>query len=426
VNLKTGKPALRAGYAPRTINHALTVICGYYSFHSHFGDGPVLNPVPVSAERRRALAHRSPLEPVPVVRRARLRQKVPAQAPRAIPDHRWDELFAEMSCDRDRALLEFYVSSGARAGELLGIGLEDIDWPGQLVYVISKGTRERQPVPASPDAFRYLGRYLAGDGLPAPGQPVWRTRRGQQRPLTYWAMRRILQRANDKLGTNWTLHDARHTAAARMAGDERLSWPRSRRSCGTRTWAPFRIRAGTDIMTAEYADGCVVTMPTRALEFGYPLRTRSVGVHFKPWGLAPFLPMPAAELCDRPVTVEQVWGRPAIAELRDRLATADGPHEMLTLLEEELMRRLCETAGLGLVRHTSSVIAATSGAVAIGDLSVAAGVSSTHLDTLIWGHPKAEEGARGQSSHVQLGIGRRLYRGRERPARTAVRLVAQR
>jgi AraC-like DNA-binding protein len=143
--------------------------------------------------------------------------------------------------------------------------------------------------------------------------------------------------------------------------------------------APFRIRSGTDIETAEYADGCVVTMPTRAWEFGYPPWTRSVGVHFKPWGLAPFLPMPAAELCDRPVTVEQVWGRPAIAELRDRLATVDGPHEMLTLLEEELMRRLCEAAGLGLVRQTSSVIAATRGAVAIGDLSVAAGVSSTHL-----------------------------------------------
>ena len=225
VNLKSGKPALRSGYAPRTINHSLSVICGYYSFHSRFGAGPVLNPVPVSAERRRALAHRSPLEPVPVVRRARLRQKVPAQAPRAIPDPRWDELFAEMSCDRDRALLEFCVSSGARAGELLGIGLEDIDWPGQLIYVISKGTRERQPVPASPAAFRYLGRYLAAGGLPAPGQPVWRTRRGQQRPLTYWAMRRILQRASDKLGTNWTLHDARHTAATRMAGDERLTLP---------------------------------------------------------------------------------------------------------------------------------------------------------------------------------------------------------
>ncbi|MFF5052845.1 DUF6597 domain-containing transcriptional factor [Micromonospora sp. NPDC000663] len=143
--------------------------------------------------------------------------------------------------------------------------------------------------------------------------------------------------------------------------------------------APFRIRAGTDIETAEYADGCVVTTPTRALEFGYPRRTRSVGVHFKPWGLAPFLPMPAAELCDRPVTVEQVWGRAAVAELRDRLATAGRPHEMLTLLEEELMRRLRETAGLGLVRHTSSVIEATGGAVAIGDLRMAAGVSNTHL-----------------------------------------------
>jgi AraC-like DNA-binding protein len=143
--------------------------------------------------------------------------------------------------------------------------------------------------------------------------------------------------------------------------------------------ASFRIRAGTDTETAEYADGCVVTMPTRAWEFGYPLRTRSVGVHFKPWGLAPFLPMPAAELCDRPVTVEQVWGRPATARLRHRLATAAGPHEMLTLLEDELLRRLRETAGLGLVRHTSSAIAAASGAVTIGDLSVAAGVSSTHL-----------------------------------------------
>ncbi|MER7005397.1 hypothetical protein ABT297_20450 [Dactylosporangium sp. NPDC000555] len=30
--------------------------------------------------------------------------------------------------------------------------------------------------------------------------------------------------------------------------------------------APLRIRGGTDIETAEYADGCVVTTPTRALE----------------------------------------------------------------------------------------------------------------------------------------------------------------
>ena len=143
--------------------------------------------------------------------------------------------------------------------------------------------------------------------------------------------------------------------------------------------APFRIRAGTELEAAEYADGVVLTTLSLALEFGYPPGTRSVGVHFKPWGLAPFLPMPAADLRDRPVTLEEVWGRATAAELRDRLAAATGTHEMLTLLEDHLMRRVYETAGLGLVRHTSGVIAAATGAVAIGDLSAAAGVSNTHL-----------------------------------------------
>jgi hypothetical protein len=99
--------------------------------------------------------------------------------------------------------------------------------------------------------------------------------------------------------------------------------------------APFRIRAGTDTEAAGYVDGVVITTPTQAMEFGYPPRTRSVGVHFKPWGLAPFLSVPAAELRDRPVTVEELWGRPAVTQLRERLATAAGPHGMLALLEEE-------------------------------------------------------------------------------------------
>ena len=180
----------------------------------------MLNPVPVSAERRRTLAHRSPLEPVPVVRRARLRQKVPGKAPRAIPDHRWEELFAEMGCDRDRALLEFYVSSGARAGELPGIGLEDIYWPGELVYVISKGTRERQPAPASPDAFRYLGRYLAADGIPRAGSA------GLAHPAREAEAIDLLGDApHPAAGQRQAGHelvlctDVRHSAATRMAGD---------------------------------------------------------------------------------------------------------------------------------------------------------------------------------------------------------------
>jgi site-specific recombinase XerD len=56
-----------------------------------------------------------------------------------------------------------------------------------------------------------------------PGDPLWWTLRRPARALTYAAMRMVLQRANATLGTNWTLHDLRHTAARRMLADPRLS-----------------------------------------------------------------------------------------------------------------------------------------------------------------------------------------------------------
>ncbi|MGS2807786.1 tyrosine-type recombinase/integrase [Nocardia sp. MW-W600-9] len=225
INPRTGKAMPAAGYARTTINHALSSVSGFYEYHGHHSRGPVINPVPSSPQRRRALAHLSPLEPKPVVGRARLRQRVPQRPPRAIPDRLWDELFDAMVCERDRALMEFFVSSGARAAELLGVTPEDLDWAGRRIYVVSKGTRDRQAIPASPQAFVRLALYFDQIGTPAPGESIWRTRRGKDRPLTYWALRRILQRANTVLGTNWTWHDARHTAATRMANSGKLTLP---------------------------------------------------------------------------------------------------------------------------------------------------------------------------------------------------------
>jgi integrase len=179
----------------------------------------------VRAERRALLAHRSPIDAQLKVPRASFRQKIADRRPKAIPDPLWEELFASMTTSRDRALLAFYVSSGARASELLGLRLEHVDWAGQRIWVVSKGSRLLEPVPASPQAFIHLALYLDEAGPPAAGEPVWRTQHGESRPLTYWAMRRTLQRANDRLGTNWTLHDLRHTAATRMASDPELTLP---------------------------------------------------------------------------------------------------------------------------------------------------------------------------------------------------------
>ena len=91
--------------------------------------------------------------------------------------------------------------------------------------MISKGTRLREPVPASPRAFIHLAHYLDEGSRRRAGEPVWRTLRGPDRPLSYWALRRVLQRANDLLGANWSWHDCRHTAAARMAAGEELTLP---------------------------------------------------------------------------------------------------------------------------------------------------------------------------------------------------------
>ncbi|WP_329453905.1 hypothetical protein [Streptomyces sp. NBC_01497] len=74
VNTRTGKQYLKAGYEPTTIN-ALTVVSRFYAFHRRYSRGAVVNPVPESVQRRRALAHRSPDDPMPLYRRGRLRQR---------------------------------------------------------------------------------------------------------------------------------------------------------------------------------------------------------------------------------------------------------------------------------------------------------------------------------------------------------------
>lgn len=224
INVRTGKQSLQEGYAPRTINHCLTVIGSFYAYHATFARGPVVNPVPAAGNRKKILNHLGPVDqPQPLERRARLRQRVPQRQPRSIPERLWEELFDAMRNDRDRALLLFYVSSGARASELLAITIEDVDWGGLRIWVCTKGSLAREDIPADPRAFVFLARYFEREGTPAAGKLVFSTLRGEPRPLSYWAMRRVLQRANDGLGTDWTLHDLRHTAAVRMVGDPGLT-----------------------------------------------------------------------------------------------------------------------------------------------------------------------------------------------------------
>jgi site-specific recombinase XerD len=225
-NPVTGKPSRGRGYAAATVAHCETVLRSFYEFHLEAGTGPMVNPFPLArGQRGRAGAHHNPMEPFPGQRSGRYRSRTGQRVPRQIPDERFDELFAALGSHRDRALVAFWVSTGARASELLGATAGDADPGSQLITVIRKGTRVLQPLPAAPDAFVWLRLYqaqLAGLVPAGRDEPLWWTLRRPFRALGYDAARAMFARANAGLGSNWSLHDLRHTAAYRMARDPQM------------------------------------------------------------------------------------------------------------------------------------------------------------------------------------------------------------
>lgn len=218
---------VREPYSAAVRAHAETVLRGFYDFHLEAGSGPIVNPFPLDRSRRggRAHAHHSPMDRYRDERAGLYRPAVPSRIPRSVPDAEFNEVFARLPSDRDRALVAFYVSTGARASELLSAVQGGVHPGRQVIAVTRKGTRAVQELPASPDAFVWLRLYQAEmDGLIARGarEPLWWTLRRPARPLGYHAVHRMFERAAAAAGIAVTLHALRHTAAYRMAEDPAL------------------------------------------------------------------------------------------------------------------------------------------------------------------------------------------------------------
>ncbi|MEV4237060.1 site-specific integrase [Nocardia sp. NPDC049737] len=228
-NSVTRKPYPGDTYSPRTIRHANAVVHGLYEFSIDRASGPLVNPIPLRHGDRRT-AHENPMRPYLSQQRLRYNPKVPKQMPRAMPDREWDRFFGALRFDRDRAIVALAISTAARAGELLGLRVCDIDWGDQLIRVRRKGTQAEQWLAASTDAFVWLRLYLSELGELGPDDALWWTVRRYRRAspparalLNYDALRAVFRRANAVLGTNWSMHDARHTCAIRMTRDGNLS-----------------------------------------------------------------------------------------------------------------------------------------------------------------------------------------------------------
>ena len=136
----------------------------------------------------------------------------------------FNELFAGLGSNRDRALVAFWVSTGARASELLGVTRSGADPGQQLITVTRKGSRAVQ-------RSRRRRTRSCGCGSTSRRCTGWSRRAGRPAVVdaaaavpaaNYDAARKMFDRANDAVGAGWTLHSLRHSAAYRMARDPEM------------------------------------------------------------------------------------------------------------------------------------------------------------------------------------------------------------
>jgi site-specific recombinase XerD len=118
---------------------------------------------------------------------------------------------------RDFAVLTLLRRLALRAGELVRLRLDDIDWHAGELVIRGKGDRyERLPLPA--DVGEALADYLRR-GRPAGGESraVFMRVRAPHGPLTVGAVKQIVARAGLRAGVgDVTPHRLRHTAATEM------------------------------------------------------------------------------------------------------------------------------------------------------------------------------------------------------------------
>jgi AraC-like DNA-binding protein len=131
---------------------------------------------------------------------------------------------------------------------------------------------------------------------------------------------------------------------------------------------------------AVFTGGWFMGVWTRRFLIEYQAPVRLVGVHFKPWGISPFVDLPATELRDRWVPVDAVWGRSSDL-MCERMVDAPSIGAILEILEDQMRSRLVSpwSRGLELVDHTAGRLEASGGAVSVGALADGAWVSGNHL-----------------------------------------------
>ena len=120
---------------------------------------------------------------------------------------------------RNRALIELMYSSGLRAGEVVGLNLRSVDFPGKTVRVTGKGNRERM-VPVGETALQQLETYVKAVrpflACNDSGNALFLNSSGTR--LQYHSILRIVHEICDKAGIeeNVSCHTFRRSCATEL------------------------------------------------------------------------------------------------------------------------------------------------------------------------------------------------------------------
>lgn len=119
---------------------------------------------------------------------------------------------------RDTAMILAFFDTGMRLGEMIGLGVDDVDHEYRVVTVTGKG-RRRRSVPMGDKAWNALDRYLRSrrSHTFADRPALWL---GVKGPLTSSGVAQMLNRRCDKAGVEHIHpHQFRHTFAHQWLAD---------------------------------------------------------------------------------------------------------------------------------------------------------------------------------------------------------------
>lgn len=144
--------------------------------------------------------------------------KMGQRIPKFLTDYEMELLWEGCQTVMEKALFEFFYSTGCRIGEVEKLNRDDINFTGNSVIVLGKGDKERE-VYFSVRCSIWLKRYLDEREDDDPGLFV--TQRNPKRRMSIDAIRYTIKRISGRAGIRKEIHphQLRHSYATHMVNN---------------------------------------------------------------------------------------------------------------------------------------------------------------------------------------------------------------